>query len=156
MSFSDSTGVRRRQYCSNRPVPWGQRALGGRYFMSSGLHHSEYVLHDDVIKWRHFPRHWPLRGIHRSPVNSPHKGQMRSFYVFFDLRLDKRLSKQPWGWWFETPSCSLWRHCNGALGPISHRGCELIIEIPCKFSFCCIYAYDPVANFHVPWSIDIR
>ena len=36
----------------------------------------------------------------------------RSFDVFFDLRLNKRLSKQPWGWWFETPSRSLWRHCN--------------------------------------------
>ena len=30
--------------------------------------------HDDVIKWKHFPRYWPfVRGIHRSPVNSPHK-----------------------------------------------------------------------------------
>ena len=36
----------------------------------------------------------------------------RSFDVFFDLHLDKRLSKQSWGWWFETPSCPLWRHCN--------------------------------------------
>ena len=36
----------------------------------------------------------------------------RSFDVFFDLRLNKRLSKQPWGWWFETPPWSLWRHCN--------------------------------------------
>ena len=36
----------------------------------------------------------------------------RSFDVFFDLCLNKRLSKQPWGWWFETPSWSLWRHCN--------------------------------------------
>ena len=26
--------------------------------------------------------------------------------------LNKRLSKQSWGWWFESPSCSLWRHCN--------------------------------------------
>ena len=34
--------------------------------------------HDDVIKWKHFPRYWPfVRGIHRSPVNSPHKGQWR-------------------------------------------------------------------------------
>ena len=34
--------------------------------------------HDDVIKWKHFPRHWPfVWGIHRSPVNSPHKGQWR-------------------------------------------------------------------------------
>ena len=43
------------------------------------------------------------------PVNSPHKGQWRgAFGVFFDLHLNKRLSKQSWGWWFET---SLWRHC---------------------------------------------
>ena len=37
----------------------------------------------------------------------------RSFDVFFDLHLNKQLSKQPWGWWFETPSWSLWRQCNG-------------------------------------------
>ena len=36
----------------------------------------------------------------------------RSFDVFFDLRLNKRLSKQSWGWWCETQSGSLWRHCN--------------------------------------------
>ena len=37
----------------------------------------------------------------------------RSFDVFFELRLNKRLSKQSWDWWFETLSRSLWRHCNG-------------------------------------------
>ena len=36
----------------------------------------------------------------------------RSFDVFFDLRLNKRLSKQSWGWWFETLSRPLWRHRN--------------------------------------------
>ena len=36
----------------------------------------------------------------------------RRFDVFFDLRLDKHLRKQSRGWWFETPSRSLWRHCN--------------------------------------------
>ena len=36
----------------------------------------------------------------------------RSFDVFFDLRPNKRLSKQSWGWWFETLPCSSWRHCN--------------------------------------------
>ena len=36
----------------------------------------------------------------------------RSFDVFFNLRLNKRLNKQSWGWWFETPSRSLWRYCN--------------------------------------------
>ena len=36
----------------------------------------------------------------------------RSFDVFFHLRPNKQLSKQWWGWWFETPSWSLWRHRN--------------------------------------------
>ena len=41
------------------------------------------MFHDDVIKWRHFPRNWPfVRGIHRSPVNSPHKGQWRGALMF--------------------------------------------------------------------------
>ena len=39
--------------------------------------------HDDVIKWKHFPRNWPfVRGIHRSPMNSPHKGQWRGALMF--------------------------------------------------------------------------
>ena len=39
---------------------------------------------DDVIKWKHFPCHWPfVRGIHRSPVNSPHKGQWSGALIFF-------------------------------------------------------------------------
>ena len=36
----------------------------------------------------------------------------RSFDGFFDLRLNKQLRKQSWGWWFDMPSRSLWRHCN--------------------------------------------
>ena len=36
----------------------------------------------------------------------------RSCDVFFDLRLNRRLSKHSWGWWFETPWRPLWRHCN--------------------------------------------
>ena len=51
--------------------------------------------------------------------NSPVPGELlaqrpvtRTFDVFFDLRPDKRLSKQSWGWWYETPSHPLWRHCN--------------------------------------------
>ena len=60
-------------------------------------------IHDDVIKWKHFLRYWPfVRGIHRSSVNSPHRPVTRSFDVFFDLHLDKLLSKQSWGWWFKT------------------------------------------------------
>ena len=40
----------------------------------------------------------------------------RSFDVFFDLRLNKRLSKQSWGWWFETLSHPSWRHRNDVRG----------------------------------------
>ena len=41
------------------------------------------TFHDDVIKWKHFPRHRPfVRGIHQSPVNSPHKGQWRGTLMF--------------------------------------------------------------------------
>ena len=42
--------------------------------------------HDDVIKWKHFPRYWTFEwGIHRSPVNSPHKGQWRGALMVFFL-----------------------------------------------------------------------
>ena len=52
------------------------------------------VIHDDVIKWKDFPRYWPfVRGIHRSPVNSPHKGQWRGALMFSLIcALNKRLS----------------------------------------------------------------
>ena len=70
--------------------------------------------HDDVIKWKHFPRYWPfVRGIHRSPVNSPHKGQWRgALMISLICALNKRLSKQSRSWRFETSSRPLWRHCN--------------------------------------------
>ena len=45
-----------------------------------------FLFHDDVIKWKHFPRYWQfVWGIHRSPVNSPHKGQWRRALIFFLL-----------------------------------------------------------------------
>ena len=52
--------------------------------------------------------------------NSPSTGEFpaqrpmtQSFDIFFDLRLNKRLSKQSWGWWIKAPSRSLWGHCDG-------------------------------------------
>ena len=52
-----------------------------------------------------FSRYWPfVRGIHR-PVT-------RSVDVFFELRVNKRLSKLSGSRWYEAPSRSLWRHCN--------------------------------------------
>ena len=82
-------------------------------FINSLWNGSHTAFHDGVIKWKHFPRYWPfVRGIHRSPA-------MRRFDVFFDLHLNKRFCKQSWGWWFETLSHPLWRHCN-AIPPLFH------------------------------------
>ena len=71
-----------------------------------------YDIHDYVIKWKHFPRYWPfVRRILWWLVNSPHNGQWRGALMFSLIyALNKRLCKQSWGWWFETPSPSLWRH----------------------------------------------
>ena len=56
--------------------------------------------------------------------NSPVPGEFpaqrpvtQSFDVYFDLRPNKRLSKQTWGWWSETPPRPLWRHCNDVWSP---------------------------------------
>ena len=50
---------------------------------------------DDVTKWKYLPRHWPfVRGIHRLPVDSLHKGHWREVLMFFfDLRMNKQLRK---------------------------------------------------------------
>ena len=86
------------------------------------MHQQErYCSHDDVIKWKHFPRYWILA---ICAGNSPAQRPVTRSLVFFDLRLNKRLSKQTWGWWFETLSRPLWRHCNVILpehSGFSHR-----------------------------------
>ena len=60
-------------------MPWGQFCL-----CSLDVFYSlKITWHDDVIKWKHFPCHWPfVRGIHLSPVNSPHKSQWRGALMF--------------------------------------------------------------------------
>ena len=78
--------------CAGNPsvsggFPW-QRACSVERVSMLWRHHVQTRLlvntfHDEVIKWKHFPRYWPfVRGIHRSPVNSPHKGQCRGALVF--------------------------------------------------------------------------
>ena len=61
-------------------------------------------MHDDVIKWKHFPCYWPfVRGIHRSLVNSPHKGQWRGALMFSLI----------WAWtsgWVSNCEAGDWRH----------------------------------------------
>ena len=60
----------------------------------------------------------------------------RSFDVYFDLRPNKWLSKQSWGWWFETLSCSLWRHRNVYKQGISEYVCVCARRYTrCKMSY---------------------
>ena len=93
----------------------------------------------------------------------------RSFDVFFDLRLNKRLSKQSWGWWFETLECP-WRHCNvynyhhvfeentaGISIPIIYLNyiiCKINISkyavTELKSKWCCQYWFD----FQVPYELN--
>ena len=75
----------------------------------------------------------PLCGEFTGPGEFPTQRPVtRSVDVFFDLRLNKRLSKQPWVWWFETPSWSLWRQCNG----LDFGNCLLIFLILASYSPC--------------------
>ena len=71
----------------------GQRE---RYNWSNICEHDFCRVHHDVIKWKHFPRYWPfVREIHRSPMNSNHKGQWRGALIFSVIcAFNKRLSKQ--------------------------------------------------------------
>ena len=57
----------------------------------------------------------PLCGEFTGPGEFPTQRQVtRSFDVFLDLRLNKRLNKQSWGWWFQTLLRPFWRHRNGS------------------------------------------
>ena len=69
------------------------------------VHDAHAVMHVEIAnpRWRG-KRSWQRRRT-RNPVTW-------SFDVLFDFRLNKRVSKQSSGWWFETLSCPLWRHCN--------------------------------------------
>ena len=63
----------------NSPVTSGYPYIGPSHVQDGSM--SWY--HHDVIKWKHFPRYLPfVRGIHWSPVNSPHKGQWRGALMF--------------------------------------------------------------------------
>ena len=67
---------------------------------------------DDVIWWRH----------HDVWLTTHSMMKARLSDVFFDLCLNKRLSEQSWGWWFEMPSRSLWRPCNEVGLPTLRKG----------------------------------
>ena len=81
----------------------GRRGLVPKCFYGDIRHNKRQRckwLHDDVIKWKHFPRYWSfVRGIHRSPVTSPQLGLWRgALMLSLICALNKRLNKQSWGW----------------------------------------------------------
>ena len=92
--------------------PWNGCLQNGHYFiiMVCILLTLRWA-YDYVSKWKHFPCDWPfVRGIVTDGFPSQ-RPVTRSFDVYFDLRLNKRLSKQIRRRWCETPSYTLWRHC---------------------------------------------
>ena len=72
-------------------------------------------IHDDVIKWKHFPRYWPfVRVIHRSPVNSPHKGQWRGA-LMHSVESPSTVDPQ-WDIWYWGSKWNLHTVCWSAVG----------------------------------------
>ena len=98
-----------------------------------------FFSHKNVMPWKCFKHYCPMMtssngnifrvtgplcGEFTGPGEFPTQRPVtRSFDVFCDLRLNNRLSKRPWGWWFETLSWSLWRNCNAFVQGI-HRSAQ--------------------------------
>ena len=73
----------RQSFHADRAVKGGCQPLKSDGKSHRSRESTMHWYHDDVIKWKHFPRYWPfVWGIHRSPVNSPHKGQWRGALMF--------------------------------------------------------------------------
>ena len=92
-----------------------------RFWAGTILHWAAYTWHGriDIISWWRHQMEILSALLAICGGNSPVSGEFpaqrpatRSFDVFFDLCLNKRLSKQSWCWWFETLSRPLWRHSN--------------------------------------------
>ena len=90
-----------------------------KYKIKSGLMLDiSYPSEWHITRWRHQMETFSaLLAIcaGNSPVHGKFPAQRpvtQSFDVNFDMHPNKRLNKQSWGWWFETPSRSLWRYCN--------------------------------------------
>ena len=111
-SFANASYI--SQHCSNMYVMiWNKVIRYYRPMSPTGI-----IVQHTITWWRH-----QMETLSASLAlcvgNSPVIGEFptqrpvtRSFGAFFDLRVNKRLGKQPFGWWIETPSCSLWRHYN--------------------------------------------
>ena len=150
-SFGDTIQIEyfwNSQYMTNGTLQV-QGMLTSILYCNSSMNESVYLKqYSGLLIWYVFSMYWTLKLKQASPRwwrhrmetfsallaicagNSPVTGEFpaqrpatRSFDVFFDLRLNKRLSKQSWGWWSNTPSRRLWRHCSAkhsSLAPSTH------------------------------------
>ena len=97
-----------------------------------------YILYDDVIKWKHFPRYWPfVRGILRSQVISLHKGRWRGTLMF--SLICARIN----GWVNNSEAGDLRRHC-------AH--CDVTV-MKVAF-FVSLYMLFPSDKHHVMWEVN--
>ena len=85
-----------------------------------------YCGHDDVSKWKHYPRYWPFVREFTDPRWISHTKASDAELWCFLWSATKRLSKQSCGWRFETPSCPFWRHRNEDHQHNSNDGHDLI------------------------------
>ena len=103
--------------------------------------------HDDVIKWKHLSHYWPfVRGIHRSPLNSQHKGQWRRALIFSLICA----WINGWVWWFQTPSRSLCRHCSEYCKSCWCKTEQLIYSM--TIVKCALTHYHNILNVYFPFA----
>ena len=122
-------------------------------------------IHDDIIKMETFSALLALCA-GNSPVTGEFPAQKlvtRTYDVFFDLRLNKLLSKQSWDWWFETSLCSLWHHCNAShvsydeIVPNAYHNTVWLQWVTVELSRCGFSDISSVGIFITPhWHSKIR
>ena len=100
------------------------------------------MINDDVTKWKHFPRYWPfVRGIHRSPVNSPHKGQEALMFSLICARIN--------GWVNNREAGDLRRH-RAHYDVIVMDSVNIWGVHPCRNTFLCMCMIYKDALFKIP------
>ena len=102
VTLSIRTITTTKSYCSGFPFFSFKANFAPRVWhiiktLAPSQYKEKFPLHDDVIKWKHFPRYWPfVRGIHRSrwiPRTKASDAELWCFLSFTFIYLNKRLSK---------------------------------------------------------------
>ena len=105
--------------------------------------------HGDAIKRKHFPRNWPfVRGIHRSPVDSPHKGQWLGALIF------SLIYARTYGWVNNRDAGDLSRHrahYNITLMQFSHKSHKSANIVKPRQWTPTIHTIDDCSHFAPPW-----